>query len=175
MEVLLDTVQRPWFEPLVRGLENPALRFAFSLVHDREVAEDIVQEAFARAWASPRTPLDETQFKRWLYRIILNLARDRGRQKSRWAALMFWAPPPADPLDEVERRADDEALVRALRRLSLRDRQAVHLRYFENQSFEDAARTLGTSEPHARVIVHRALAKLRRHLKDQVPFTEVRA
>jgi RNA polymerase sigma-70 factor (ECF subfamily) len=139
------------------------------------VAEDIVQEAFSRAWASSRTPADETQFKRWLYRIVLNLARDRGRQQKRWSSLRFWASPPADPLDEVERRADDEALARALRRLSLRDRQAVHLRYFEDLSFEEAARTLGTSEPHARVIVHRALAKLRRHLNDPVPFTEVRA
>lgn len=174
MEVLLSPVERPWFETLVRSLEDSALRFAFTLVHDRDVAEDIVQEGFARAWASARTPSDEQEFKRWLYRIILNLARDRGRQRSRRAALRFWAPPPPDPLDEVERRADDEALAWALRRLTLRDRQAVHLHYFENRPFEEVSRVIGTSEAHARVIVHRALAKLRRYLTESNPVLEVR-
>lgn len=143
-------------------LENNALGFAMTLVHDREQAEEIVQEAFANVWAARNTPQERAEFKRWLYKAILNLARDQARLRTRWSLLRWWAPAPNNPFDEVERRADDAALVDALRRLDARQLAAVHLRYFEDRSFAETAATLGVSENNARVIVHRALAKLRR-------------
>lgn len=45
---------RLWFEHLVRTLGRPAMKFANVLVHDIDLSEEIVQEAFARAWASPK-------------------------------------------------------------------------------------------------------------------------
>jgi RNA polymerase sigma factor (sigma-70 family) len=143
-------------------LEKNALGFAMTLVHDREQAEEIVQQAFANVWAARNTPQEGTEFKRWLYKAILNLARDQARHRARWSLLRFWVPPPPNPFDEVERRADDAALVDALRRLAPRERAAIHLRYFEDRSFAETAATLGLRENSARVIVHRALAKLRR-------------
>ena len=159
----------------MRELENNALGFAMTLVHDREQAEEIVQQAFANVWAARNTPRERSEFKRWLYRAILNLARDQARQRKRWSLLRFWAPPPPDPFDEVERRVDDAALVAALRRLDPRDRAAVHLRYFEDRSFAETAATLGVRENSARVIVHRALAKLRRTMASAVAARGVEA
>jgi RNA polymerase sigma-70 factor (ECF subfamily) len=161
-EGALKSHDRPWFEPLVVELENNALGFAMTLVHDREEAEEIVQQAFANVWAARNTPQERAEFKRWLYKAILNLARDQARHRTRWSLLRWWAPAPSNPFDEVERRADDAALVDALRRLDPRERAAIHLRYFEDRSFADTAATLGVRENSARVIVHRALAKLRR-------------
>jgi RNA polymerase sigma factor (sigma-70 family) len=149
-------------------LENNALGFAMTLVHDREQAEEIVQEAFANVWAARNTPPERTAFKRWLYKAILNLARDHARHRTRWSLLRFWAPPPPNPFDEVERRADDAALIAALRRLAPRERTAIHLRYFEDRSFAETAATLGVPENSARVIVHRALAKLRHTMASSV-------
>ncbi|MEA2636779.1 MAG: hypothetical protein QOH92_3546 [Chloroflexota bacterium] len=146
-----------------------------TLVHDREQAEEIVQEAFANVWAARNTPQEKAEFKRWLYKAILNLARDQARQRTRWSLLRFWGPSPANPFDEVERRADDAALVDALRRIGPRERAAVHLRYFEDRSFGETAATLGVSEDHARVIVHRALAKLRRTMASSVTARGVEA
>ena len=156
-------------------LENNALGFAMTLVHDREQAEDLVQQAFANVWAASNTPQDRAEFKRWLYKAILNLARDQARHRKRWSLLRFWAPPPPNPFDEVERRADDAALVDALRHLDPRERAAVHLRYFEDRSFAEAAATLGVTENNARVIVHRALAKLRRTMASSVTARGVEA
>lgn len=138
-----------------------------SLTHNRPIAEDLLQEAFARVWASPKTPAEPEAFKRWLYRAILNLARDQARRRTRWSRLRFWSAPPPDPLDEVEKRANDAELALALRSLAPREQAALHLRFFEDQSFQQMAQTLGISEDHARVVVHRALAKLRRHLMPQ--------
>ena len=156
-------------------LENNALGFAMTLVHDREQAEEIVQQAFANVWAARNTPEERTEFKRWLYKAILNLARDQARHRTRWSLLRWWAPAPPNPFDEVERRADDRALVDALRRLDPRERAAVHLRYFEDRSFAEAAATLGVSENNARVIIHRALAKLRRTMASTVTAGGVEA
>jgi RNA polymerase sigma factor (sigma-70 family) len=156
-------------------LENNALGFAMTLVHDREQAEEIVQQAFANVWAAKNTPPERAEFKRWLYRAILNLARDQARHRTRWSLLRLWAPPPPNPFDEVERRAGDAALVDALRRLAPRERAAIHLRYFEDRSFAETAATLGVRENSARVIVHRALAKLRHAMASSVSARGVEA
>jgi RNA polymerase sigma factor (sigma-70 family) len=64
---------------------------------------------------------------------------------------------------------------RRLRRLDPRARTALHLRYFEDRSFAEVAETLGLKEPTARVIVHRALAKLRGTLGDSLAVGGVKA
>ncbi len=71
---VLKTADRLWFEPLVRSLGRPAAKFAYMMVHDIDIAQEIVQEAFARVWASPNTPSSEPEFRRYLYRTITNLA-----------------------------------------------------------------------------------------------------
>jgi len=154
-----------WFETLVRDLEEAAFRYALWLVRDVAVAEDVLQEALTRVWHSPNTPSEPTEFKRWLYRTMANLARDQRRRRRFRAALRFTTSPlSVDPLDEVERRMGEAALAEALRSLPERERTAVYFRYLEGVPFGEVGRLLGTSEGNARVIVHRALAKLRRQL-----------
>ncbi len=133
-------------------------------VRDIDVAEEIVQEGFARAWASPSTPRDPVEFRRWLYRIITNLARDHFRRQKQLAAVPESRPKTVDPADEAERRSIDESLAAALRSLTLGERQTIYLRYFEDQSFAETARLLGRPQVSVRVVVHRALGKLRRRL-----------
>ena len=162
---------RSWFEPLIRTLARPAVRFAFMQVRDIDIAQEIVQEAFSRAWASPKTPSMEAEFRRWLYRIITNLVADYHRQRSRIPARL--APvAPADPLALVEQRAGDADLLEALQSLGLRERRAIYLRYFEDLSLADTARILGMPPITLRVIVHRSLIKLRRRL-SAITNTEV--
>jgi len=109
------------------------------LTQDRAIAEEVVQEAFARVWASKNTPSAEADFRRWLYRVITNLARDHHRRRRLQARIPFWSLPAPDPIDEVARRAEDRELLAALRSLALEDRQAIYLRYFEGQSFAGVA------------------------------------
>ncbi len=156
---------RSWFDPLVRSLGNRALRFALMNVGDFETAQDIVQEAFARCWASPNTPSTEADFHRWLFRVIANLARDHHRQGARFRNLSIPPTVPVDPLERMDRRSEEEEILAALQTLSLRERQAIYLRYFEDQSFADTARIMGSPQVSVRVIVHRALAKLRQRLE----------
>jgi RNA polymerase sigma-70 factor (ECF subfamily) len=96
------------------------------LTGDRSIAEELVQEAFARVWASPRTPSAEADFRRWLYRAITNLARDYHRRRALESKLRFWAPPEIDPVEEVVHRGEDRDLLRAVLALPLKDRQAIY-------------------------------------------------
>jgi RNA polymerase sigma factor (sigma-70 family) len=157
---------RQWFEGIVLSLARPATKFANVLVHDFDLAEEIVQEAFARMWASPNTPSVEVEFRRYLYRTITNLAHDYYRRRSRRSSSEAPIPVVVNPLDLVEARAGGEAMKAALNILGLRERQAIYLRYFEDQSFAETARIMGARQVTVRVMVHRALGKLRRHMSE---------
>jgi RNA polymerase sigma-70 factor (ECF subfamily) len=164
----LKTNERPWFEPLVRSLGRPAWKYAYVLVHDVDLAQDLVQEAFAKVWASANTPAGEVEFRRYLYRTIANLAHNYRRQQVRAALHPVTAPVLTDPIDEVDRRASDNLVRAALRGLGVRERQAIYLRYYEDLSFAETAHIMGAPQVTIRVIVHRALDKLRRQLQADV-------
>jgi RNA polymerase sigma-70 factor (ECF subfamily) len=130
------------------------------MVQDSGIAEEIVQEAFLQAWQSPKTPHALPAFKAWLYAIILNLVRDHQRRRSRWARLRLFS----QTVSEAPRGFGDPAVLEALRGLTQREREAIHLRYFEDASYADAAAIMRVRESTIRVLVNRALLKLRRRL-----------
>jgi len=162
-----------WFEGIVSSLTRPATKFATVLVNDFDLAEEIVQEAFARMWASPNTPSNEVEFRRYLYRTITNLAHDYYRRRSRRSSLEAPITVVVNPIELVEAKASDEAMKAALNILGLRERQAIYLRYFEDRSFAETARMIGARQVTVRVMVHRALGKLRRHLSESSPSDQV--
>src|ERR1700686_280101 len=164
--MIVRSGDRLWFEGVVSSLARPATKFANVLVHDFDLAEEIVQEAFARMWASPNTPAPEVEFRRYPYRIITNLAHDYYRRQARRAELQAPDSMTVNPIDPVEERAGDESIRAALHILGLRERQAIYLRYFEDQTFAETARIMGKRQVAVRVMVHRALGKLRRHLSE---------
>ena len=134
------------------------------LVRNRATAEELVQEAFAKVWASPNTPSAEPEFRRWLYRAITNLAHDHHRRRLVEAKLVFWNQPTVDPIDEVVHRAEDRELLRAVLALPFKDRHLIYLRYFDGLTFAQVGEILGIGEITARVRVHRALQRLRGRL-----------
>ncbi len=52
MSMAGDANDRSWFDPLARALERPAFQFTLMMTQDRTAAEEIVQEAFVRVFAS---------------------------------------------------------------------------------------------------------------------------
>ena len=161
---MLQAAESSWIDPLVHQLQRPAFQLAVFLVRDRLAAQDIVQEAFVRVWASPRTPREASAFRPWLYKTIVNLARDHRRRRGRWARLRLDRSSLADPFDIAERQEADASLAQAMRSLSRREQEAVYVRFFEDAPYEEVARIIGVRTGTARVIVHRALEKMRRQL-----------
>ena len=154
-------------EPLIQAVAGPALRLTTLLVEDRTTAEDIVQEAFLRAWQSPKTPRELAEFRRWVYRIAVNLSRDHHRRTAVRRVLRLIPEPSADPGVLAENRLTGALVDEAVRSLPGSEREAVTLRYFEDASYDEMAQILGKREGACRALVHRALKKVGARLTAQ--------
>jgi RNA polymerase sigma factor (sigma-70 family) len=120
-----------------------------------------------RVLQSPTTPKELSGFRPYLLRTVVNLVRDHRRRQARWADLRFWWHPSPDPADESQRHHRDQTLAVAMRQLKQAERLAVYLRFFEEASYDDIGRILGRREGNVRVLVHRALRKLREALGQE--------
>jgi RNA polymerase sigma-70 factor (ECF subfamily) len=87
-----DARDRVRFEEEALGLSDQVYRVARHLVGNREEAEDLVQETYARAFRSWRSFTPGTNLRAWLLRILTNLNIDRGRRLQR--------QPDSQPLEE---------------------------------------------------------------------------
>ena len=127
------------------------------------IAEEILQDALTQLWATPTTPAEESEFRRYLYRVIASRATDYHRRQALARRIRFWQRAPSqDPMVEIDRRAGDVEMGQLLRGLSPRERQVAYLYYFEDRSAEDVANHLGVKPATVRVLLHRLIAKLRR-------------
>jgi RNA polymerase sigma-70 factor, ECF subfamily len=141
-----------YYESLVRML--------YRRTGDRDRAEDLAQETFARAVAAPpHNP------RPWLFAVALNLVREDGRRNARQGRrlelLRADNPAPEGPAEEFERQ-ERSALVRsALATLNERDREALLLKA-EGFNYEEIAGTLGLSKG----AVGTTLARARRRLVE---------
>lgn len=70
------------FEELVRDYQADVWRFAYHFTRDRQMAEDVTQEAFLRAFRFLRTFRGDSKFTSWLFRIARNCAMDALRRRS---------------------------------------------------------------------------------------------
>jgi RNA polymerase sigma factor (sigma-70 family) len=159
---------RSAFESLLRPLLEPATRFAYGMLHDREEAEDAVQEAALKAWRKLDRLREGLPMKPWFLGIVANQCRTTRRGRW-WSVIRQEAPTArigADPTANFARNAD---LRQALRQLGRDQLQVVLLRYYLDLPIEEVARTVGISVPGVKSRLHRALAKLRPHLLETGP------
>ena len=161
-EDTLAAADRVWREAHVRLLARPAYQFSLMLTQNPAIAEEILQEGLTQLWATPTTPAELVEFRRYLYRVIASRATDYHRRQALARRIRFWAPAPPDPMLEIERRAGDQEMGRLLRSLSPRERQVAYLYYFEDQPVDEIGGALGIKPATVRVLLHRTIQKLRR-------------
>lgn len=165
------------FEVLFERHRLLVYRFAYQMVHRRDDAEDMVQEAFVRAYQNLHRYRDEAKFTTWLLRIVSNLCTDQARMHTRRQALeqqeategLLWMTEGStdNPVDNLE--ADRRVLVlrRAIAALPEHHRKVIVLRDLEEREYPDIAQILGCTVGGAKLRVLRA----RRALRDRVaPF-----
>jgi RNA polymerase sigma-70 factor (sigma-E family) len=145
------------FENAFVDLYRLAYRVSFRVLGDRGDAEDVAQEALARAHLRWERLAGHPEG--WVVTVATNLAIDRCRRRRR-------SPPPAaEPLALVDTSlAERLDLARALHRLPRRQRQVVVLRYLADWSEVDVAAALGCSAGSVKSHAFRGLASLRHHL-----------
>lgn len=160
VDSVLGAVFRTQYESLV-GL-------ARLLLDDRGQAEEVVQEAFARAFAAwPRLRNHEDPLP-YVRSAVANLARG-GLRRRHTVRRTRLAPVPDTASAESTALAREQSrhVADAVRALPRRQRECVVLRYFLESSTSEAAATLGISEGAVKQHLHRALAALGISLRSE--------
>jgi len=159
------------FERMVREYQDRLFAFARRMTNQREDAEEIVQDAFVRAYRALKTydaaRIRSMALRAWLYQITLNVARNRARGKKpsteslNGEASERHADPADGPHAQLEasrRRADLATLVAGL---PSRYRAPLILRYVEGLKLEEVAQILKQPLGTTKSNVHRAINALR--------------
>ena len=153
------------------------LSFAYRMVGDRQLAEEVLQEAFFRAWQQGRAfNAGRGTFITWLLSITHNLAIDEIRKRQRRpqkaeseepeALLAFVADTSAGAAveDEVWLGSLREAIVGALRDLPDAQREAIELAYFQGLTQREISERLGEPLGTVKTRMRLGLLKLRESL-----------
>jgi RNA polymerase sigma factor (sigma-70 family) len=164
------------YAELVRRHASVAQRTAVLLGAGSE-ADDVVQEAFVKAYGALHGFREGAAFRPWLLRIVANETRNLVRSRSRRSrreelatlpesvlAAGESALDPAVQAVSVERRTE---LVSALRELPEQFRLVVTCRYLLDLDEQETATVLGWPRGTVKSRLHRALGRLRTHLPDK--------
>lgn len=154
-------------------------RLAWWVTRDTRDAEEITQETFFHVW-SRLADFDESDFPKWLMTIARNAAIDRVRRREVEQRVLGLVAAGQETTVEPdgERRVWSEQIknkiVRGMERLTVAERIAVFLRFFERLPYAQVGEALGISEIAAQMAVQRAVSKLRISLKDLVRYLYAR-
>jgi RNA polymerase sigma-70 factor (sigma-E family) len=148
------------FEEFYAATRDHCLRVVLISVGDRHLADDLVAEAFTRAWASWRKVRKHPAPHAWIVRTALNLHVSWWRRRRREVALASQDQAVAASQYPVL----DTSLVAALRRLPARQREVIVLRLLLDLDTATTAETLGMPSGTVASLLHRGLAALRRDI-----------
>jgi RNA polymerase sigma-70 factor (ECF subfamily) len=146
-------------------------RFAYSRVHDQSLAEDVTSEVFFKALKNiKRYTYSGHPFSSWLYQITLNAVADHyrgqhGELELEEGASLPSGAPSVD--DEVVRRDRSRRIWSAIDLLPRHQRAAMVLKFGEDKKIEEIAHIMGKSAGAVKLLLHRAVEKLRRELPPE--------
>jgi RNA polymerase sigma-70 factor (ECF subfamily) len=157
---------------------RPILSFLYDMMGQRELAEDLTQETFVRAYRSMRSLREPSKLSTWLFGIARNTARELIRRRMREGQMVDLEDQQVEKMDDGKRPPDAELLNRelngvirrALSRLDEDKRMVFTLKILHEQTYEEISEITGFSIPKLKTDLHRARAEMRRHIQ---PYLEV--
>lgn len=175
------------FSELVTRYHPAMVRLALTRVRNRTVAEEVVQDA----WIGLLRGIDgfegRSSLRTWLFRIVINRAISTGIRErvylpvqddelehsdGRFSQDGWWVTPPTHWADEVLDRAVAPALVarvlELVAELPTAQREVVTLRDIEGLTSAEVCAILDITEGNQRVLLHRARARIRTVLEQEV-------
>ena len=161
------------FEELVRRHQELVFSLAYKLTGNRELANDVAQEAFIRAWRAIQKFRGDSTFSTWIYRITVNTAWTLRKKAKKHYSLNIEDTQEPVVIDE---KKDPEFLAinsdlssvlkKALDQIPVEQRIIVELKNIEGRSHKEIADYLDISVTAAKVRLHRAHQKLRQILEE---------
>ena len=167
------------FERLIDRFEAPLFSYAESVLQNRFDAQEVVQDALLRAHRALTKQYDEQRcetlaLRPWLFRTVRNLSLNKRRSKRSQLER------PLEEFDDgrigpfvglegsdLERKQEVELLRRAVALLPVEARELIVLRFMEEMSYGEIAKTIGSTEAALRGKVFRSLTLLREALEKK--------
>ena len=161
------------FEQLVIRHQELVFSLAYKLTGNREMANDVAQEAFIRAWKAIEKFRGDSTFSTWIYRITVNTAWTLRKKAKKHNTLNIddtYEPIVIDEKKDPELVAINSdlssVLINALDKIPIEQRIIVELKNIEGRSHKEIADYLDISVTAAKVRLHRAHQKLRQILEE---------
>jgi RNA polymerase sigma-70 factor (ECF subfamily) len=185
------------FRDLVTRYHGSLLRFAMTFVAERSAAEEVVQDTWMGVIRGLSSFEGRSSLKTWIFRILANRARTRGKRDARsipfssltdphsganyepavdprrFDARGMWTEPPpqwtdAPPEDLLAQRQTMELIQVAIAELPENQRAVITLHDVEDVAPDEICNILEISETNQRVLLHRARSRIRRALEEHL-------
>src|SRR5690606_3246457 len=167
------------FGEIVELFKDKVFHLCYRMLGNRHEAEDIAQEAFARAYVNIHSFNQKRKFSTWLYRIATNLCIDRIRKKkpdyfldaevAGTDGLTMYSQIAAEgksPDSEVETLELQEIVQREILRLPDKYRVVIILRYIDDLSLNEISEVLDMPLGTVKTRIHRGREALRKQLSN---------
>src|SRR5262245_8334814 len=167
------------FEKLIERFETPLFSYAHGILQNSQDAQEVVQDALVRAHRALSRRYDESRcaslaLRPWLFRAVRNLSLNQRRSKSRSLERPLeefedgrMGPFVSPAGTDLERREEAELLQGTIALLPVEARELIVLRFLEEMSYAEMARTVGGTEAALRGKVFRSLRLLRDALEKK--------
>lgn len=161
------------FRLIFERYSRPVIGFLYDLVSNRELAEELTQETFVRAYRNLASMREETKLSTWLFGIARNIAREAMRTRVRdnhqvdlddQAVLKLSDTKPV-PVEELLGKELNEVIQRSLAALDEDKRLVFTLKVFQQCSYEEIAEITGFSIAKLKTDLHRARSEMRRRVR----------
>ena len=160
------------FEQLYEQHSDTIYQYIFFLVNNKELAEDLTQEVFFRAYKRLDTFAGQSTLYTWLRKIARNLVYDHYRRKRMIQFVPFvsndvWQDDQLLPNEIFEKGEELITLYKAITYLKLAYREVLILRKIEGLSIKETAMVLGCTEAKVKNNTTRAIQSLKKIMKEK--------
>ena len=164
------------FRLIFERYSRPVISFIYDLIGNRELAEELTQETFVRAFRNLRTLRAETKLSTWLFGIAKNVARESLRSRARLndhvdlgdKSVLDLRDGEPVPVDRLLGKELNELIRRSLALLDEDKRLVFTLKVFQQCSYEEIAEITGFSIAKLKTDLHRARSEMRRRIRPYV-------
>jgi len=164
------------FRLIFERYSRPLISFIYDQVSNRELAEELTQETFVRAYRGLHTLRTETKLSTWLFGIAKNVARESLRARVRDdrhvdledKLVLNLSDRGPVPVKQLLNKELNEVIQNSLALLDEDKRLVFTLKVFQQCSYEEIAEITGFSIPKLKTDLHRARTEMRRRVGSYV-------
>lgn len=162
------------FSYFVDTYQDMAMTIAFRICRNKQDAEDIVQNAFVRAFRNLHSYHSKSKFSTWFFRIVYNTAisqisklQSKAAHDNLEKAESELTSFESSPSLSVERKEQSELLTKAMDQIPKDEAVILTLYYLEEHSIKEVAQIMSLTESNIKIKLHRSRQKLQKKLNFQ--------